>query len=237
MENLTKDFTQKSIYKKWYKEIHLSKIESKWNASTNVAPTSFIYKVRNKLFTNSVIENVNSINTESKYRDRIAYILSKSGKFKFSGMENEIFKLNLQVIDSNMPIIISNMLFNYYAGYAISFIDLLRIVEKENPCYFNLNYNHAFYDHKIKSLLTGIALGMTPATIWQGNYHATAGYIIIKKNGEILHYHISKRNQFEAYLLENTKFAIPSHNQKFGVLYKEGKDIYMNLNLQIKFIN
>jgi hypothetical protein len=219
MENLTKDFTQKSIYKKWYKEIHLSKIESKWNASTNVAPTSFIYKVRNKLFTNSVIENVNSINTESKYRDRIAYILSKSGKFKFSGMENEIFKLNLQVIDSNMPIIISNMLFNYYAGYAISFIDLLRIVEKENPCYFNLNYNHAFYDHKIKSLLTGIALGMTPATIWQGNYH------------------ISKRNQFEAYLLENTKFAIPSHNQKFGVLYKEGKDIYMNLNLQIKFIN
>ena len=202
------------------------------NAGTS---TNFIYKVRNKLFINSEIKHVNSINTRRKYRDRIEYILSHGARFKFSGMENEVFKLNLQVIDSNMPIIVSNMLLNYYMGNANSLIDLLKIVEKENPCSFNLGYNHAFYEYKIKSLLTDIALGMTPATIWQGHYDATGGYIIVKENGEILCYHIYNRNEFEDYLLKNTKFDTPSHRNKFGELYKDGNAVYMKLNLQIRF--
>lgn len=202
------------------------------NAGTT---TNFIYKVRNKLFTDSAIKRVNSINTTRKYRDRIDYILSNGGTLKYTGMQNEIFKLNLQVIDSNMPIIVSNMLLNYYMGNANSLIDLLKIVEQENPCNFNLEYNHTFYEYKIKSLLTDIALGMTPASVWQGNYDATGGYIIVKENGEILCYHIYNRNEFEDYLLKNTKFDTPSHRHKFGELYKEGKDVYMKLNLQIRF--
>jgi len=30
-------------------------------------------------------------------------------------------------------------------------------------------------------LPAGIALGMTPATIWRGNYHATGGYCILRE--------------------------------------------------------
>lgn len=197
--------------------------------------TNFIYKVRNKLFTDSAIKHVNSIDTRRKYRDRISYILSNGGKLKFTGMQNEIFKLNLQVIDSNMPIIVSSMLLNYYMGNANDMIDLLKIVERENPCNYNLDYNHAFYEYKLKSLLTDIALGMTPAKVWQGHYDATGGYIVVKENGDILCYHIYNRNEFEDYLLKNTKLDTPSHRNKFGVLYKEGKDVYMKLNLQIRF--
>ena len=208
-------------------------------ASTLLNPgttTNFIYKIRKKSFTNLEIEYINSINPlQRKYKDRITYILSNGGKFKFTGMENEIFKLNLQVIDSNMPIIVSNMLLNYYMGNASSLIDLLDIVEKENPCNFNLGYNHTFYEYKIKSLLTDIALGMTPATVWKGHYDATGGYIVVKEDGEILCYHIYNRNEFEDYLLKNTKLDTPSHRYNFGELYKEKNDVYMKLNLQIRF--
>lgn len=197
--------------------------------------TNFIYKIRNKLFTSSEIRYVNSINTRRKYRDRIEYILSHGGKFKFSGMQNEIFKLNLQVIDSNMPTIAASMLLNYFKGNASSLTDLLKIIEQENPCNFNTDYNHSFYEYKIKSLLTDIALGMTPARVWQGHYDATSGYIVVKENGDILCYHIYNRNEFEDYLLKNTKFDTPSHRHNFGELYKEGNDVYMKLNLQIRF--
>lgn len=197
--------------------------------------TGFLYKIRNKLFTNSEIKFINSINTESKIKNRINYILYNGGKFSFSGMENEIFKLNLQMIDSKMHIILSTMVLNYYMGNANNLIDLLKIVEQENPCNFNMDNNNTIYEYKIKSFLTSMALGMTPASVWQGHYDATGGYIIVKENGEILCYHIYNRNEFEDYLLKNTKFDTPAHRYKFGELYKDGKDVYMKLNLQIRF--
>lgn len=239
MENLAGSFEEKSKINEYYKKIYLAEIESKWNISSselkNGTSTNFIYKVRNKLFTDSEIKYINSIDTSRKYIDKINYISSHGGKFKFSGIENEIFKLNLQMVDSNMPIIVANMLLNYYVGNAKNLVDLLKIVKKENPCNFNLDYNHAFYEYKIKSLLTDIVLGMTTATIWQGHHDATGGYIVVKENGDILCYHIYNRNEFEDYLLKNTKFDTPSHRNRFGFLYKEGNDIYMKLNLQIRF--
>lgn len=202
------------------------------NAGTS---TNFIFKIRNKTFTDTAMQRINSINTRSKYRDRISQILSIGGKFKFVGMQNEIFKLNLQVIDSNMPLIVSSMLFNYYMGNGSSLTDLLKIIEQENPCNFNLDYNHTFYEYKVKSLLTDIALGMTPAKVWQGHYDANGGYIVVKENGEILCYHVYNRNEFEDYLLKNTKLDTPSHRHNFGELYKDGNDVFMKLNLQIRF--
>lgn len=202
------------------------------NAGTS---TNFIFKIRNKTFTDTAIQRINSIDTRSKYRDRISSIISNGGKFKFTGMQNEIFKLNLQVIDSNMPLIVSSMLFNYYTGNASSLTDLLKILEQENPCNFNLDYNHTFYEYKVKTLLTDIALGMTPAKVWQGHYDANGGYIVVKENGEILCYHIYNRNEFEDYLLKNTKLDTPSHRHNFGILYKEGNDVFMKLSLQIRF--
>lgn len=197
--------------------------------------TNFIYKIRNKTYSDSIIRQINSIETRSKYRDRISAILTSGGKFKFEEMQNEVFKLNLQVIDTSMPIILSSMLLNYYKGNGSSMIDLLKIIEQENPCNFNLNYNHTFYEYKVKSLLTDIALGMTPAKVWQGHYDANGGYIVVKENGEVLCYHIYNRNEFQDYLLKNTKLDTPSHRYRFGELYKEGNCLYMKLNLQIRF--
>lgn len=202
------------------------------NASTS---TNFIFKVKNGMFTDTEIKHINSIKSRSKYRDRVNNILSNDGKLKYENMQNEVFKLNLQVIDSNMPLIVSSMLLNYYKGNASSLIDLLQIVEKENPCNFNLDHNHTFYEYKIKNLLTDIALGMTPAKVWQGYYDATGCYIVVKENGEILCYHIYNRNEFEDYLLKNTKLDTPSHRNNFGELYKEGNELFIKLNLQIRF--
>lgn len=51
--------------------------------------------------------------------------------------------------------------------------------------------------------MTSAALGMMPAKVWNGQYDANGGYLVVKKDGEILCYHFYDRNRFEEYLFTN----------------------------------
>ena len=86
-------------------------------------------------------------------------------------------------------------------------IDIVNKLEIENPMkYGNVNA----YRYKFNKFLTAVALGMKPATIWDGIDEASGGYIIVKKQGDVLAYHIYNRNYFEEYLLKNTKYETAS---------------------------
>ena len=85
--------------------------------------------------------------------------------------------------------------------------------------------------------LTSVALGMRPATEWQGIDEASGGYIIVTKQGDVVAYHIYNRNYFEEYLLNNTKYEIPSTSRyNFGSIYEINGEKYLNLNLQVRFL-
>jgi hypothetical protein len=63
---------------------------------------------------------------------------------------------------------------------------------------------------------------MMPSVIWTGQLATTGGYLIVKEDGEIICYHIYNRNEFENYLLKNTKLETASSTRhEFGVIYKE----------------
>ena len=86
-------------------------------------------------------------------------------------------------------------------------------------------------------MLTECALGMLPSKPWDGTADATGGYIIVREDGEVLCYHLFNRNEFENYLLLNTKFETASTSRhQFGSIYKENGKYYLKLNLQIRFI-
>ncbi|NLB88977.1 MAG: HpaII family restriction endonuclease, partial [Syntrophomonadaceae bacterium] len=207
------------------------------NPSTLLNPsraTNFIYKVEN--IDDNLFNQVNAINTRLKIRNRIEEIESKGGQIKYHSIENEVFKLNLQVIDSNLPIILANIVLNYYKGLGSDLATLLENLEQDNPCHYKMDYHHSFYSYKIKTFLTDIALGMTPTHVWSGKYDATGGYIIVKEDGELLCYHIYNMNEFQDYLLKNTRLDTPSSSRYgFGKLYKENNEYFIKLNLQIRF--
>ena len=85
--------------------------------------------------------------------------------------------------------------------------------------------------------MTNIALGMMPASPWNGIYDATGGYIIVKEDGDILCYHIYNRNEFREYLFNNTRFDTPSKSKHhFGTIEEKDGQQILKLNLQIRFI-
>ncbi|MAZ73522.1 MAG: restriction endonuclease [Flavobacteriaceae bacterium] len=199
--------------------------------------TNFIYKIEGVDLTDNEIEEINSISTRSKIKDRISAIQNRGGQFNFNSTEQKIFANNLILVDSLLPQILSHMIFGFYSSNFSHLKEIVDSISMKNPMEFDIKNEHKFYVYKIKRFLTDIALGMMPSKVWTGQYDATGGYLIVKENGDVLCYHIYNRNQFEDYLFNNTKFETASSTRhEFGKIYKDRANLFLKLNLQIRFI-
>ncbi len=195
--------------------------------------TNFIYRLTKKLSN----DQINTINRTSAFKDKIKLIENNRSNLEFSKVESDNFELNLQMIDTQFPKIVACMLYNFYSDSINKFSDSVEKLEETNPLNFGQKLGHKFYTLKTKRFMTAVALGMTPAKLWNGNYEAQGGFLVVKDDGEILCYHIYHQDQFEEYLLSNTKFETASTTRyEFGKVYDENNEQFFKLNLQIRFI-
>lgn len=198
--------------------------------------TNFIYKIKSPILSESQIIEINSINSRSKIKDRLERINENSDGLEFIRTESSVFGNNLTLIDSLLPSLIAQIVYQFYSSSNSKTVDLLDSATALNPLNFDTESNHPFYSYKIKRFLTDIALGMMPSKVWTGELDATGGYLVVKENGDILCYHIYNRNEFEDYLIVNTKLETASSTRHdFGTIYSDGDELFFKLNLQIRF--
>ena len=193
--------------------------------------TNFKFGIVGEL-TNQEITDLNKLGPKDLLRD----LASKNIKIELFEMHNQQFETNLKMIDSQMPQIIASLMLAYYSGRGTTLADLVKVITADDQ----LNYGKAaseIYSHKVKTMLTDVALGMTPSRRWTGDYDATGGYIIVKSDGEVVCFHAYNREAFKDYLLNTTKMETASRSRHdFGHLYRDGKNLQIDLNLQIRFI-
>lgn len=193
--------------------------------------TNFVFEVVGLPTTE--IARINNINTSKKIIDRMRAIRDKGGELVFYKADSEKFEDNLVMIDSQMSIIVAEMLKGFYCRRTKECSKLAEEIAIINP----LNRRKNFYTHNIKELLCAAALGMTPAAEWDGTYKANGGYIIVKEDGDVVAYHIYNLAFFKDYLLRETQLVQPSTTRyEYCSLYQENGKIYIKLNLQIRFL-
>lgn len=199
--------------------------------------TNFVFRIENTTLTGDEIEKINAISSGSKIKDRIEAITNKGGNLVFVETATNTFGNNLTLIDSALPLLLAHLTLNFYTSTSSSVINLVKEIAKSNPLNYDTQSGHPFYEYKMKRFLTDIALGMMPSIVWKGELDATGGYLIVKEDGEVLCYHIYDRNQFENYLLNNTKLETASSTRhEFGSIYRTNDNLYFNLNLQVRFV-
>lgn len=197
--------------------------------------TNITYRVTGSNMTDSELNDINAI---ADHLPRMAAIIEKGYKLEYADIEHTTFKNNLLFLDTCMPEFIAACLICDSMPNATSSIkDAVEMVAEQNPFGFTGKDIVAFYEHKMKVLLLDSALGMTPAKEWKGRYDANGGYLVVKKDGDIVCYHFYNRNDVEDYLYYNTRFERASRSRyKFGSLYRAvDGEVYIKLNLQIRF--
>lgn len=194
--------------------------------------TNFIYEVEG--LSDEQIDSINAIDTRTKIKDRMERIFNEASSVKFVKVNSDIFSNNLMLIDSRLhEIVAASLVCHYKDGYTTC-RDVVDALERANSLDFPVS---GFYTYKFKELLCCAALGMTPATAWDGHDEANGGYIVVTSKGNVLAYHIYNRDFFKEYLMNNTKYERASTSRHgYASLYKENSKTYIKLNLQIRFI-
>jgi hypothetical protein len=202
----------------------------------NAGPVATNFRYRVCGLDPELVVKVNEIETRAKVRDRLNLIAERGGTVVFDKLLSSPFERNLRKIDTLLPEFISHMLLAYYSGRGTGCTDLVMDLANANKDVQRYNLSYDDLSFKLKQLLVNIALGLVPNTPWDGMQKAHGGYLIVKRAGDVVCYHAIHRDKFLHYLFNATKFDTPSttrHN--FGSLYVEDSDLYLNLNLQIRF--
>ncbi|MEQ1732652.1 MAG: HpaII family restriction endonuclease [Bacteroidia bacterium] len=197
------------------------------NASGN---TNFIFKIKG--LNKSHIDNINSIDTPTKLKDRISEIEALGGVFEYVGAEKETMDFNLKMVDSEMPKIIGQILLCFYKERTSSLVDITnKILDGANN-----EDEKTLLTSKIKKLLVDVLLGFFAGSKWNGTYESN-GTIVMKNNGDCVGFHVIELDNLKNYLFQHIKLDTPSTTRhRFGKLYleKDG-ELYFKLNLQLRF--
>ena len=196
--------------------------------------TNFLFEITGNV-DDDIAEKFNTCS--KKFKDKFEILTANSCDIKYVKTDNSIFENNLLLIDGDLPKICACMLKEYYSSGLNAVKQSLEVLTQKNPLGYDLSKGHPFYEYKFKKLLVECALGMVPSKVWDGTADATGGYIVVREDGEVLCYHLFNRNEFEIYLVNNTKFDTASTSRHdFGSIYKENGKYYLKLNLQVRFI-
>ena len=221
----------------------------------NPAPgTNFIYKV---IFPDNVKVDCDEFNKETyngkpgKISYRLKKIKELGGEIIFDSVQSQCLWQNLRTIDTGLPVILANALLIKYLYNLSKWEDIVKKLNELNPMDFRVSADSPVYEYKIKRFLQDAAMGMTPESEWDGFYDANGGQIIVKKNGDIVCYHIYELNRYLKYLFDSTKLEQPatsedennpghvepnpSKHYQFGWLYQENGEYFIKINLQVRF--
>ena len=199
--------------------------------------TNFNFKVTGVNFSDDEITAINSINPKrNKVIERVNAIKNKGASLVFDKVDNSTFRNNLVMLDGDLPTIISNLLLEQLNTGVSTLKELAEKITETNPLKYDIEQTSPFYAYKIKHLLTSAALGMMPATAWSGRFDANGGYLVVKKDGEILCYHFYDRNRFEDYLFSNAYLERSSTTRhEYATIVKEiDGTLSFKLNFQVR---
>lgn len=199
--------------------------------------TNLTFRIEGKDFSDSEINEINALNpAKKKVIRRVEEIKNKGGKLIFDKVDNDVFRRNLLMLDCCMPQVVASLLLEQLATGEPMLKELAKVLKEKDPLGISGGHDASFYEYKIKHLLTSAALGMMPATVWDGKFDANGGYIVVKKDGDVLCYHFYDRNRFEDYLFYNAYLerASTSKFEYAKIIKGQNGRLFFKLNLQIR---
>lgn len=210
--------------------------------------TNIVYRVKGLTCEQS--ENINGMAESRKIREKCRAVKQFATAIEYDSYDSEIFKENLEVVDSALPEMLANLVKVHYFQQILLPSEIkgdggFREADKLSSAVGLLSETEPyaskrkdFCEIKIKRFLRACAVGLMPSEEWSERYDVSGGYVVVLPNGELFSLYAYNTSLFEQYLYESTIFERASttrHNYMRLIPDGETGDCLLKLNLQIRF--
>ena len=190
--------------------------------------TNFTYKILSK---NPRDEFQFPVFIHGKHKQNLNRLINAGYSLEFHKVKSEIFNRNLTKIDMQFPAILARVLLHSYITGQDNFAKATQSIFQGDDL---VSEQSVF---KLKEFLGAVAMGLRPSTIWRGKTTTFNGMLIVKSSGEIVFNYLNEIKNFEEYLFNSVSFERPSTSRhKYGHIYENQGESYIDLNLQIRFL-
>lgn len=207
--------------------------------------TNIVYRVKGL-----TREQANDINGFRNIMERCRSIKQFATSIEHEAYCSEIFRENLEILDSGMPKMLADLVKVHYFQQMLQPTEAKRnigiceadticsAVETLNKAELHASLGNDFCEMKFKRFLYACAIGMGSLKAWVERYDVTGGYVIVTPDGQLVTMSVYNAKSFKQYLYESTVFARTSMTRhKYLSLVPDGAtdDYLLKLNLQIRF--
>ena len=208
-----------------------------FNASQGAA---FVYRLAGQT-TAAAKERVNAVQKKSVKSWVLARVNALHELHAFTAdvkAEYPVFAKNLSLLDTNMAKVIGHLL-RIGRSSAVSsgrLKEALELLIREDPLGLGSVFAETYYGFRVRHFLRAAALGMTPATPWDGNEDAEGGMLVVSADRELFCL-LAGKSEFERYLVETTYFDTPSTSRLPGYAEIEEDEegvVIFRIHLQIR---
>lgn len=178
----------------------------------------------------SGLGNIESIPQIKGLKAKLQYLLRAGCELKFESFDSSVLRKNLENLHPELPEYLAELTLAYYLSNKTK---LAIVAESTFPI---SNPGSSTKVKAIKSFLVAASMGLKANTPWSDYPKDFGGFILVKRDGEVLFYYLQNLSKFEDYLFENLRFETPSTSRHgFGNIESFEGLPSIKLNLQIRF--
>ncbi|MDY4902803.1 MAG: HpaII family restriction endonuclease [Treponema sp.] len=171
---------------------------------------------------------------------RMKFLHEKNLDLNFINPISKIARENLiTCCGSDMPLILGGMLKYYFyerKGEKTCINECLNYLSIKDFAKYGFESNSDAYRIRIENLLYSMFTGLRFGKKWNGKSEINGGYIVVKKDGEVVAYHSCIADEFKTFLMEKLRFETPSCSRhKCMNIYKKGDEYFIKFPLQLRF--
>jgi hypothetical protein len=127
-----------------------------------------------------------------KHSKNLQSLYSAGYHLEYESLVSEIFQQNLTLLDMQFPNYLGNVLLHSYLREEKSFS---KVVNSIFPSEQASSRQPIF---KLKEFLGAVAMGLRPATVWDGDTTKFSGLLVVKASGEIVFYYLYNRKTLKS---------------------------------------
>jgi len=185
---------------------------------------------------NSLFDNKGNVAT----RERMSYLKDLGIDINFVRPFTDVAYSNLIISGgTDLVAVLGSMIKYFYFeknGSRTSVNECIDYLVNVDPAGYNIHKLETAYRRKVSNFLYDCFTGMKFGKDWTGRSQCTGGFIVLKRDGDVVAYHSTIADEFKDFLIDKMNMEAPSHKRhKDMVIYKDNDKYYLKLALQLRF--